>query len=104
VPLALSSLVTSRRYAVALWAAYYMVVGNMAFGLSHVMSPSLAAIDIPSAMQTVTLHLFDLEVLSFTKMTFTTAVVGLLAQSGIAIAILWYQVSRDHRTGVGGSS
>src|SRR5262249_13718645 len=87
VPLALSSLVSSRRYGIALWAAYSLAMGNMAFVLSHLIGSSLAVIDIPSAMQTVTLHLFDLDVLSFSKMSFTTAVVGLLAQSGIAIAI-----------------
>ncbi len=106
VPLALSSLVAKRRYALALWAAYYVIVGNMAFGISHVTSPSLAALDIPSAMLTVSFELFDLNPLlrGFGKMTLEVAVIGLLVQSGLAIALLWYQVSRDQRTGVGGSS
>ena len=106
MPLALSSLVAKRRYALALWAAYYVIVGNMAFGISHVTSPSLAALDIPSAMLTVSFELFDLNPLlrGFGKMTLDVAVTGLLVQSGLAIALLWYQVSRDQRTGVGGSS
>jgi hypothetical protein len=106
VPLALSSLVAKRRYALALWAAYYLIIGNMAFGISHVTSPALAALDIPSAMLTVSFELFDLNPLlrGFGMMTLDVAVIGLLVQSGIAIAILWYQVSRDQRSGVGGSS
>jgi hypothetical protein len=106
MPLALSSLVAKRRYALALWAAYYVIIGNMAFGLSHVTSPSLAALDLPSAMLTVSYELFDLSPLlrGFGKMTLDVAVTGLLVQSALGIALLWYQVSRDQRSGVGGSS
>ncbi len=106
LPLALSSLVSKRRYALALWAAYYVIVGNMAFGLSHVISPKLAALDIPSAMLTVSFELFELNPLlrGFGQMTLDVAVIGLLVQSGLGIALLWYQVSRDQRHGVGGSS
>lgn len=106
MPLALSSLVAKRRYALALWAAYYLIVGNMAFGLSHVTSPKVAALDIPSAMITVSYELFDLNPLlrGFGKMTLEIAVTGLLLQSALGIALLWYQVSRDQRHGVGGSS
>jgi hypothetical protein len=106
IPLALSSLMPKRRYALALWAAYYLIIGNMAFGLSHVTSPIVAALDIPSAMLTVSFELFEMTPLlrGFGKMTLEVAVVGLLVQSALAIAILWYQVSRDQKTGVGGSS
>jgi hypothetical protein len=106
MPLALSSLVGKRRYALALWAAYYVIIGNMAFGISHVTTPSLAALDLPSAMLTVSYELFDLSPLlrGFGKMTLEVAVTGLLLQSALGIALLWYQVSRDQRSGVGGSS
>jgi hypothetical protein len=106
IPLALSSLVAKRRYALALWAAYYVIVGNMAFGISHVTSPNLAALDIPSAILTVSYELFDLHPLlrGFGEMSLDVAVVGLLVQSALAIALLWYQVSRDQRSGIGGAS
>ena len=106
MPLAISSLVTKRRYALALWATYYLIIGNMAFGLARVITPGLAALDIPTAMLTVSLNLFDLHPLlrGFGGMSVDTAVIGLLLQSAIGIAILWFQVSRDQRTGVGGSS
>jgi ABC-2 type transport system permease protein len=106
MPLALSSLVAKRRYALALWAAYYVIIGNMAFGISHATSPGLAALDLPSAMITISFQLFDLHPLlrGFGKMTLEQAVIGLVVQSAIGIAILWFQVSRDQKTGVGGSS
>jgi hypothetical protein len=106
MPLALSSLVTKRRYALALWAAYYLIVGNMAFGISYVTSPVVAALDIPSAMLTVSYDLFDLNPLlrGFGRMTLGIALIGLLLQSALGIALLWYQVSRDQKSGVGGSS
>jgi hypothetical protein len=107
LPLALSSLVGNRRYALALWAAYYVIVGNIAFGLSFAVSPTLAVFDIPTALQSVTFELFDIHPLlrrGFGNLSYDTALVGLLVQGAIAIAILWYQVSRDQKTGVGGSS
>lgn len=105
LPLAISSLVASRRYALALWASYYLIIGNMAFGLSWVTSPSIAALDLPTALQTITFHLFDLDVLSrMSRLTYGAAVIGVLLQVVAAIAILWYQVSRDQKSGVGGSS
>jgi ABC-2 type transport system permease protein len=106
VPLALSSFVGKPRYALALWAAYYVIVGNMAFGISHATTPGIAALDIPSALITVSFHLFDLHPLlrGFGKMSLDQAVIGLVVQSAVAVAILWFQVSRDQKTGVGGSS
>ena len=106
VPLALSSLVGKRRYALALWAAYYVIIGNMAFGISHVTSPSIAAIDLPTAVITVSYELFHLHPLlrGFGDLSLQAAVIGLIVQSVLGIAILWYQVSGDQKTGVGGSS
>jgi hypothetical protein len=107
IPLAVSSLVGNRRYSLALWAAYYMIAGNIAFGLSFVVSPHLAALDLPTALQIITYDLFELDWLlkgGFSKLTMEAAVIGVLIQVAVAITILWYQVSRDQKTGVGGSS
>jgi hypothetical protein len=106
MPLALSSLVPKRRYALALWAAYYVVIGNMALGISTVTTPALAVLDLPTAMLTVSFELFDLHPLlrGFGRMSLDVAVIGLLLQSAVAIGLLWYQVSRDQKSGVGGSS
>jgi ABC-2 type transport system permease protein len=108
MPLALSSLVGNRRYALALWAAYYLIFGHIALGLSLVIHPGLAALDIAASMQIIAYELFDVHPLLrkvfYGQLSFEAAVIGVLAQSTLAILILWYQVSRDQKTGVGGTS
>lgn len=106
IPLAISALVPNRRYALAMWAAYYLIVGNIALALGTVTKSPLASLDIQTALQAVTHGLFDLEILRGHPLHFDamTGAMSLLAQSSLAIAIIWYQVSRDQRHGVGGSS
>lgn len=108
LPLALSSLIGNRRYALALWAAYYMIFGHLALGLSQVIHPSLAALDIAASVQVVAYHVFDVHPLLrnvfYGRMPFDAALIGLVVQSALAIGIFWFQVSRDQKTGVGGSS
>lgn len=108
LPLAASSLAGNRRYALALWAAYYMIVGHIALAVSKVTLPGLAALDIATALQVIAYDLFDLHPILrnawYSHLTFGAAVAGLLAQGAFAIAILWFQVSRDQKTGVGGTS
>ncbi len=106
VPLAISSLVANRRYALALWVAFYLIVGFIAGNVSMFVSPDVGVLDIQTSLQALTYELFDIKLLKIRTggLSPQLALFGLLAQSALAIAILWYQVSRDHRTGVGGSS
>ncbi len=106
VPLAISALVPNRRYALAMWAAYYLIVGNIALAIGTVSKSPLASLDIQTALASVTNSLFDLKILRGHPLFFdaTAGVISLLAQSALAIGIIWYQVSRDQRHGVGGSS
>jgi hypothetical protein len=86
--------------------AYYLVVGFIAGNVSLFISADVGVLDIQTSLQAITYELFDMKLLRIRTggLSAQLACVGLLAQSGIAIAILWYQVSRDQRTGVGGSS
>lgn len=106
VPLAISALVPNRRYALAMWAAYYLIVGNIALAIGTVSKSPLASIDIQTALASVTNSLFDLKILRGHPLFFnaTSGVISLLVQSALAVGIIWYQVSRDQRHGVGGSS
>jgi hypothetical protein len=107
IPLAISSVINNRRYALALWAAYYVVGMNIfrAVGLSS-HSDILSSLHVGTSLTSVAYDLFDFRVLRGTlqQIPLTTAVGSLLVQSGAALALLWYQVSRDHRSGVGGGS
>jgi len=106
VPLAMSSLVANRRYALALWVAYYLIVGFIAGQMSMFVAPNAGLLDIQTCLQAITYELFDMKIMRIRTggLSANTALIGLLVQSAVAIAILWFQVSRDQKTGVGGSS
>jgi len=106
IPLAISAIVPNRRYALALWAAYYLIVGSIGQALGAKTGSPAAAIDIQTALQAFTLDLFDLKILRGDPngLSGTTAVIALLVQGAVAIGIIWFQVSRDQRSGVGGAS
>jgi len=105
VPLGFSALLPNRRHALALWAAYYLIFGAMAYALGHVASPSIAALDLPRAVQAVTFHLFDLEFRgNDPKIPLAAALASLSIHITISIGIVAYQVSRAQKSGVGGAS
>ncbi len=107
IPLAISAIVPNPRYALALWAAYYLVIGSigMALAAENVGGP-MGAIDIQTALQAITLDLFDLKIVRGDRnhLGSTTALIMLSSQIVLAIIVIWFQVSRDQRSGVGGSS
>jgi hypothetical protein len=106
VPLAISALIPNKRYALAAWAAYYVVVGGIATGIALKLAPIVGVIDLQMALQSVTLHLFDVRIVRGPSIDIplAAAVIGILVQSALAIGVIWFQVSRDQRSGVGGSS
>jgi len=109
IPLAISSLMGKRTYAVALWAAYYVLFGTIAVGMAQASSPAVAALDLQTALRAVTFDLFDVHAMrgfgkELSRLSSTTAIIMLLAQVAAAIGLIWYQVSRDEKSGVGGTS
>jgi hypothetical protein len=106
VPLGFSALVANRRYALALWASYYLVVGNMTFGLGFVWTDAIAALDLPTAMRSFAYDLFDVQLLRgrVLDVPMTASLVSMLIQAAVAIAIVFASVRRAQQTGVGGSS
>jgi ABC-type transport system involved in multi-copper enzyme maturation permease subunit len=105
VPLGFSAAVTNRRYALALWAVYYVVIGWMAQGISLVTLPELAALDLAASLKMVMLNLFDARVRgrgpSFST---SVAVISITAHAAAAIALVFWRVRKEQQTGVGGSS
>ena len=104
VPLAISALVPNRRYALALWATYYVVVGNIILFLGARNAPIFAMLDIPTAITTMAAHLFEVKGWGPRDLpSLGSAIGGLLVHSGAAIAILYAMVARARASGVGGS-
>ena len=107
VPLAISALLPNRRFALALWAAYYIIVGGI-FTLVGLQTHSpVGAMDLQTGLQSVMLNMFDLKILrggpNF-DMGLTGTLIVIFLQTAVAIGVIWFQVSRDQKTGVGGSS
>lgn len=105
VPLGFSALIANRRYAMALWAAYYLVIGWMAQGLGYVTTPSVAAIDLAAALNAVSLNLFDLHLSGRNAAISTSAaLISILGHTVAAIGLVFWRVRNAQQTGVGGSS
>jgi ABC-type transport system involved in multi-copper enzyme maturation permease subunit len=106
VPLGFSALVGNRRYALAMWAAYYLLVGLMAVMLGAVSTSAVAALDLPTSIQTVAFTLFDVDFRFGRRVDVPLAValVSIFAHAVAAIAVVWWSVSRAQLTGVGGAS
>lgn len=105
VPLAFSALVPNRRHALALWAAYYLIFGAMAWAVSKQSSGWVAALDLPQAIRGVAWHLYELEFEPLDpKIPFGAALASLGIHVGVAIAIVLYRVRGARLAGVGGAS
>jgi len=106
VPLGFSALVPNRRYALALWAAYYLVVGAMAIGIGYATSHSLGALQLPSAIEAVTLRLFDVEILHGldAKVPLSAGLISIGAHVVVAIGLVGWRVRAAQQSGVGGAT
>lgn len=107
VPLGFSAIVSDRRYALAVWAAYYLVVGTMALVVSFAShgSSNLAALDLPTALERVTFELFDVQFLrgQHADITLRSAIASLSVHVVVALAILSWRVRGVRDGGVGGA-
>jgi hypothetical protein len=113
VPLGFSALVPNRRGALALWAAYYMVFGTIVETIGYISGGWIAALDLPTAMYRVTYALFDVNPLlggmfgmrnAAMHLSLEAALGSIAGHALLAIGLMWYQVSKAQRTGVGASS
>jgi hypothetical protein len=105
IPLGFSALLDKRRHAMAVWAAYYLLVGSLAFGLSFLTTPALAALDLAFALNAVSLHLFGLHATGRSPDPPTSAaLISILGHAAIAIGLVVWRVRHAQRTGVGGAS
>lgn len=106
IPLGFSAVMSSRSYAMALWAAYYIVVSNIVVLVSTATSPALGALDLPSSLQAVALYLFELRASGRRTLEIPPelALASILGHAAIAIALVFWRVRNAQRTGVGGAS
>jgi hypothetical protein len=107
VPLAFSALAGTKRTALALWAAYYVVGGLVAVligSLTH--TGWISAIDLHAAVDNVSERLFDVSLLGTRResLSLVQGITSIVVQVTAAIAIVWTSVDRAQKSGVGGST
>lgn len=105
VPLAFSALVSNVRYAMALWAAYYLVFGLMVSLLGRVTGGWIGALDIATALEAVAMHLFDLALFRGRagSVPYDAALASLFVHASVAVVIVAVQIRRAYGSGVGGA-
>ncbi|HUS33063.1 MAG TPA: hypothetical protein VMZ53_31390 [Kofleriaceae bacterium] len=109
MPLAMSAILPNRRMALGLWAAYYVIIGGIFTVIGMTTHTPIGALDLQYGLQSVTLELFDLKIVAgrgpeFEMMPLVGTLIVIGLQVIVAMGIIWFQVSRDQKTGVGGSS
>jgi hypothetical protein len=105
VPLGFSAAIANRRYSMAMWAAYYVVIGSMAHGLGVLIAPELGAIDLTSSLAAVANWLFDTRVRGGgLNVPAGAALISILVHTTAAIGLVFWRVRSSHHSGVGGSS
>jgi ABC-type transport system involved in multi-copper enzyme maturation permease subunit len=106
VPVAFSALLSNGRYAMALWAAYYLVFGFMVSQLGRASGSWVGALDLATALDAIALQLFDLHLFTGRagRLDPQIALGSVLAHIVLAIVIVAVQVRRAHGSGVGGAS
>jgi ABC-type transport system involved in multi-copper enzyme maturation permease subunit len=106
VPLGFSAVVGTRRSATALWVAYYLVVGSMASGLAFVGAGSIGAVDLASALASVSFALFDVTLLRghAGSVPVTAALISIGVHVTVAIVLVATRVRAAHLSGIGGAS
>lgn len=105
VPLGFSAVISNRRYATGLWAVYYLVLGSMAAKIGSVTTPAIAAVDLATALKSISLNLFDLHMSGF-NVTISTraALISVLGHAAVAVGLVFWRVRNAQQTGVGGAS
>jgi hypothetical protein len=103
VPLAVSSLFSSRAQAVAVWGAYWLVVASIFALLGAMTSGWISAFDLPSSLDSLTNQMFGLHLSRRLQIPFGVALGSVLGHIALALAIITWSVRRAHHRGFGAS-
>jgi len=105
VPLGFSALIANRRYAMALWAAYYLVLSTMVSQIARITTPAVGAIDLASALKAISFNLFDVHLRGRDlEIPTNAALISIFGHAAVAIGLVFWRVRSAQQTGVGGSS
>jgi len=104
LPLGFSALANKRRTALALWAGAYLIAGSICSGIGLLTNTPLGALDPPTAITSLTFHLFDVEWKGRSAMVPMPYAIGaILMYVVIGLGLAWWRVNNSRSTGVGGA-
>lgn len=105
VPLGFSALIANRRYAMALWAAYYVVIGSITAQIARITTPAIGALDLASSLKAISFNLFEVHATRRNlDLPTSTALISIVAHAVVAIGLVFWRVRNAQQTGVGGGS
>ena len=104
VPLGWSAMVSNKRYALGLWAGYYLIAGGVFTGIGMSTDTPLAAGDLAISLNSVAGYLFDTPIREKFMVGVTPALISIGVQAGLSIALIWYQLTTAQKAGVGGAT
>jgi hypothetical protein len=109
IPLGFSAMISNRRYAMGVWAAWYLIAGPIAMGIGIVTKLPLGAIDIATSLKVITGSMPDIPHSPFAAgnvldLSATPCIISLVVQIALAITLIVVQLNHAQRSGVGGAT
>ena len=104
VPLAFSSLISRRRYAIAVFAAYWFVGGGIASGLGAATGLPIGALSLGNATQSITQWVLAVPMTDAGQPPASWSLLSLGGHLLAAVAIVAWRISAARRSGLGSSS
>jgi hypothetical protein len=102
--LACSAVSRKRWHGLAMWAAFYMLIGTMAAGISIASeTPALGAVDLKTSVVTLAYRIFDVEPIRDFAMPPVWSCAAALGTYVVAsMGFLYLRVAQAERSGMGG--
>ena len=109
IPLGFSAMIANKRYALGVWAAWYLIAGPIAMGIGMITKWPLGALDIATSVKVITGNMPDIPhgpMMSMNSLGLSTTacLVSLFAQVALMIIIMMTQLNYAQRSGVGGAT
>ncbi len=108
VPLGFSAMIANPRYALGVWAGWYVIAGSMATAIGRAMNLPLGALDIGHAFHSVTAYALGNPIGIFGQplddLPLSACLISLGLQSALAIGAIMIQLRHAQRSGVGGAT
>ncbi|MFT3698939.1 MAG: hypothetical protein QM831_37675 [Kofleriaceae bacterium] len=107
MPLTFSALVTNRRYALAIWACWYLIVGTIFAAIGVATHSPVSVIDIGTATKAMIMnmpHAGMPGVPGPSDIPIWACVLSILAQCLIGLGVIYAMLSSAQKSGVGGAT